>query len=190
MFRDVMEGGRVGELTTPESFKRNWGWLLALGVIWIVLGAIAVIAPFAATLATELLLGALFLVGGLAQVIQAFRCRDWPGILLHALGGMLAVVLGGVLVIFPLQGMLTLTLALSAFFIVAGGLKILYALNQRPLRRWGWILFSGVLGVVVGALIWMQWPGSAAWVLGILVGVELIVTGWWMVLVALAARRA
>lgn len=179
---------RNAALAEWGALRRNWGWLLALGIAWIILGSLAIIVPFAATLALELVLGAIFAVGGVAQIVQAFRCRGWRGFALHLLGGLLALVAGGLLLFFPLQGVLTLTLFLGAFFLIDGGVKIASALRHRPFANWGWLLFSGILGVAVGMLIWLGWPSSAIWALGLLAGIELIFSGWSMVMLALSAR--
>ncbi len=173
-----------------ERLRRNWKWLLTLGIVWIVLGSIAVVIPFTATLALELVLGAIFAVGGIAQLVQAFRCRGWRGLALHVVSGVLALVLGGMLLFFPRQGVLTLTLLLSVFFIIEGVVKVVSALQHRSFAYWGWMLFSGLLGIIIGVLIWLGWPSSAVWVLGLLVGIELIFSGWAMVMLAISVRSS
>ena len=171
------------------DLERNWRWLLALGIVWIVLGSFAIVMPFAAALALELVLGAIFVIGGLAQGFQAFHGRNDGAFMLHLFGGLLAVVLGGLLLFFPLEGVLTLTLLLSAFFIAEGAVKLLWAFQHRSLSSWRWVLFSGLLGIAAGLLIWFVWPGSALWALGLVVGIELIFSGWAMAMLAVAARR-
>jgi uncharacterized membrane protein HdeD (DUF308 family) len=133
-------------------------------------------------------LGALFLAGGIAQMVQAVRGRGGHGSILNFVGGLLALVLGSLLLFYPPQGVLTLTLALSAFFFVNGLLKLLWVAQHRFRRGWIWMLLSGLLGISVGAVIWLGWPGSAVWVLGLLVGVELLFSGWAIVMLALATR--
>lgn len=169
---------------------RNWPWLLGLGVLWICLGTLAIVMPFAATLAFELVLGAIFAAGGIAQLVQAFGCRGWRGFAVHAVAGLLALVLGGLLLFFPMQGIVTLTLFLSAFFLASGVLKIISAIQHRSFGSWGWMLLSGILGLAIGLLILFGLPGTAAWVLGLLVGIELIFSGWSMVMLAISARRS
>jgi len=170
------------------TLHHNWGWMLALGIVWVIIGALAIILLFAATLATTLTLGVLFGIGGVVQIVQAFSCRGWRGFGLHLAGGAIALILGALLLVFPLEGVFTLTIFLSAYFIVQGALKIISAFQSRPLRNWGWMLASGVLGIGIGLLIWIGLPGSAAWALGLLVGIELIFTGFAMVMLALSAR--
>ena len=172
-----------------QSVRDNWGWFLALGIFWIVMGALAIVLPFAATFAVALLIGALLGAGGIVQVVHAFRCKGWRGTALNGLIGLLSVVAGVLLLFFPLGGVLTLTLVLSVFFIAAGVFRTLAALQNRDLAGWGWMLFSGLLGIGVGLIIWLAWPESAVWALGLLVGIELTFSGWSMVMIALAARR-
>ena len=171
-----------------EELRANWRWLVGLGIVWMVLGALAIIVPFGATLAFELLLGAIFAIGGVIQIAQAFRLRNWKGYGMNMLGGSLALVLGVLLLFYPFQGVLTLTLFLGAFFIVSGILQVISALQHRELRNWGWILASGILGMVIGALILAGWPSTAVWAIGVLVGIELIVTGWSLLMIGLSAR--
>lgn len=171
-----------------EELRANWRWLVGLGIVWMVLGALAIIVPFGATLAFEILLGAIFAVGGVIQIAQAFRLRNWKGYGTNMLGGVLALVLGVLLLVYPFQGVLTLTLFLGAFFIVSGVVQVISALQHRELRNWGWILASGILGIVVGVLILLGWPSTAVWAIGVLVGIELIVTGWSLLMIGLSAR--
>jgi uncharacterized membrane protein HdeD (DUF308 family) len=188
MTQDTVQGQQAPSAGWA-GLKRHWGWMLALGILWIILGSLAIIMPFAATLAFELVLGGLLAFGGIAQVIQAFGCRGWRGFAMHLLGGILALVIGVFFLFFPIQGVLTVTLLLGAYFLAAGAFKIVTAIQHRTVRNWGWVMFSGLLSIAIGLVIWFAWPGSAIWVLGILVGVEFIFTGWSMVMLALSARH-
>ena len=173
-----------------EDLQAAWGWLLALGILWIILGTLAIIMPFAATLAVEMVFGVLFLIGGVAQLIQAFKAKGWGGAAFQVVSGLLALALGVILLLFPLQGVFTLTILLAAFFVAQGIVKIISAFRERPSSGWGWLLFSGLLGLVVGIIIWAGLPGTAIWVLGLLVGIELIFSGWAMVMIAMARKKA
>jgi uncharacterized membrane protein HdeD (DUF308 family) len=141
-----------------------------------------------ATLTIELLVGSLFLVGGIAQLVQAFTGRNWKGFALHILGAILAVVAGGLLLWSPLGGVITLTLLLIAYFIADGMFKIMLAFQVRPELNWGWLLFSGIIAMILAGLIWANFPGSAAWAIGLLVGINMIFGGWTLVMLAMAAR--
>ncbi len=180
----------TGPIPGLKEIHAAWGWLLALGILWIILGTLAIIMPFAATLAVEMVFGVLFLIGGIAQLVQAFRSKGWKVFALQVLGGLLALALGAILLFYPLQGVLTLTILLAAFFVAQGIVKIMAAFRQRPSAGWGWLMFSGILGVIVGVIIWAALPEAAIWVLGLLVGIELIFSGWAMVMIALAGKKA
>lgn len=173
-----------------RAIQRNWGWLLALGIVWTVLGLAALVAPLAASIAVDILIGILLVVGGGLQIAQCFDARDWEGILWHAIGGLFALAVGALLLLFPLRGVLSLTLLLGVFFLLDGLFK-LFAIPQHDSRRLRlWLGVSGGLSVLVAILIWVGWPGSAAWALGLLVGVGLIFTGLSMIVWSLEIRRA
>lgn len=172
------------------SADRTWRGLLALGILWLVLGLSALVLPFAATLAIELLIGIALVVGGIGQFVHASRDREWPSLALQLLGGALAVIAGGLLLLFPIRGIAALTLILGAFFVASGIWKIVIALHNRALPQWRWLLVSGVLGLIIGILILLGWPTSAIWAIGLLVGIEFTVTGAAMIALALAVRRA
>lgn len=176
-------------LLPRERLRDNWGWLFGLGVGWVAFGTLTVVMPHAAGLAIDLLLGAIFAAGGVMQLAQTFRCRGTGGTAAQALGGFLSLLLGSLLLFYPYQGLASLTLLLSAFFIVVGGFKVTAALQNRALKAWGWLLFSGLLAISVGVLIWLGWPSSATWAIGLLVGIELVFGGWSLMLLGLAARR-
>ncbi|MEW6360317.1 MAG: HdeD family acid-resistance protein [Planctomycetota bacterium] len=182
--RNAKDVGETAAGATP------WGWFFAFGVILLVLGTAAIAVPLAATVAVELLLGWVFLIGGVAQGVHAFHSRRWGGVILRLLNGALGVVVGLLLLANPLKGVLALTLLLAIFFFVAGALKIVAALQIRSLAHWIWVLVSGVIDLVLGGLIWQEWPGSAVWVLGMLAGISLIFNGWATIAFALAVRSA
>jgi uncharacterized membrane protein HdeD (DUF308 family) len=171
-----------------ETLSRNWGWLLALGILMIVLGALAIAAPYGATLAVQFALGWILVIGGIAEAIHAFMARGWGGFLLELLSAILYLVVGVLLLVNPVGGALALTIVLAVFLIVEGIFKIMMAMRVRDHRGWGWLLASGVLSVILGVLIWAEWPASGLWVIGLLVGIQLLFTGWSLVMLALAAR--
>jgi uncharacterized membrane protein HdeD (DUF308 family) len=171
-----------------ETLSRNWGWLLALGILMIILGAFAIAAPYGATLAVQFALGWILVIGGIAEAIHAFMARGWGGFLLELLSAILYVVVGVLLLTNPVGGALALTIVLAVFLIVEGIFKIMMAMRVRDHRGWGWLLASGVLSVILGVLIWAEWPASGLWVIGLLVGIQLLFTGWSLVMLALAAR--
>jgi uncharacterized membrane protein HdeD (DUF308 family) len=173
-----------------ETLTRNWGWLLGLGILMLILGVLVIGAPVAATIAFELLLGWVLVIGGIAHGVHAFMAQGWKGFLFELLSGILYLVVGIILLAYPLGGALTLTMLLVVFLIVEGVFKIVTGLRARPLNGWIWLVVSGVVSVILGGLIWAEWPSSALWVIGLLVGIQLLMTGWSLILLALAARAA
>lgn len=173
-----------------EALSRNWGWLLALGILMLILGVLLIGAPMVATLAVQIFLGWILLIGGIAQGIHAFMVREWRGFMLELLSGILYLVVGILLLNNPVQGALALTLVLAIFLVVEGIFKIVMGFQVRGHDGWVWLVASGVLSLILGAMIWSEWPSSALWVIGLLVGIQLLFTGWSLIMLALAARAA
>ena len=171
-----------------DALSRNWGWLLALAILLIILGLVAIAAPVYATFAVQVLLGWILIIGGIAQCVHAFTVRGWGGFLFELLSAFLYLAVGILLLVNPVEGALALTIVLAAFLLVEGVFKIVMAWRVRRHPRWGWLLASGILSLILGALIWAEWPSSALWVIGLLVGVHLLFTGWALTMLALAAR--
>lgn len=173
-------------LKEPE--KLIWHWLLGTGVFTILLGIAAILLPFIAALTIETLLAAIFIIAGATHIFHAFQCRQTKGLVLRLLAGVLYGLTGIILFAFPLKGVLTLTLLLAILFMVAGSFKIALAFYINPLPSWGWFLFSGIISVFLGILIWAGLPGTAKWAIGLLVGIELLFSGWSMVMFAFSIR--
>ena len=171
-----------------EALSRNWGWLLAFGILMIVLGVFAIGAPAVATIAVQIMLGWILVIGGVAEAIHAFMAQGWRGFLLELLSAILYLGVGILLLVNPVAGALALTVVLAVFLIVEGIFKVIMALRVRDHRGWGWLLASGLLSLLLGILIWNEWPVAGLWVIGLLVGIQLLFTGWSLVMLALAAR--
>jgi len=175
---------------TRQLIADKWGWFLALGIVLIVAGLAAIAFPLFSTIAAKIVLGWLFLIGGVMMVLHAFSTPGWQGFLWSLLIGILYVVAGGYLAFFPLTGLLTLAILLAMLFIAEGAFEIIMALRVRPHEGWGFLLLSGIAALLVGVLIAMDLPGSAVWALGLLVGINLLFSGWSYIFLALAGRRA
>lgn len=182
----TMRGTAV--MLTPEV-KQYRNWFLVLGIIMLVAGIAAIIFPYVASLAVELLLGWILVFSGAAGIVHAFRMAKWKGFMFSLLGALVSLGVGIVLLLYPLTGILTLTLLIAAFFLASGIFRIASAFRLRPFDHWGWLLTGGVLELVLAALIITQWPEAAAWVIGLLLGIDLVFTGWTMMMLAAAARR-
>ena len=176
--------------TVFGELKKKWGWLLALGVLLIVLGTVGLWMSFAMTLATVMMFGALLMLGGVFQLLNAFQIKSWKSVLWHVLIALLYIAAGIVIFTDPVFASLSLTIALAWILIAVGLLRILMALQLRPANGWVWPLVSGVISILLGAMILAQWPTSGLWVIGLFVAIEMIVNGWSSVFIALAARKA
>jgi uncharacterized membrane protein HdeD (DUF308 family) len=170
--------------------KRNWGWFLALGIVCVLAGIAAIAFPLVSTIAAKVALGWIFLAGGVLMIIHSFSASGWRGFLLGLLIGVLYVVAGGWLAFFPFTGIVTLTILLAALFLAEGVLEAIMAFRVRPHEGWGWLLLSGLVAVAVGVMIAMELPSSATWAIGLLTGINLLMTGISFVMLALAGRRS
>ena len=173
------------------SLHEHWVLYLVEGIILVVLGLIAIVVPPIATLAVELLFGWLFLLSGIVGLITTFWMRDAPGFWWSLLSGVLGIAAGIVLLVWPLSGVLSLTLVLIVFFSIEGIASVMYALeHKRELSgRWGFMLASGIIDLIIAAIILFGLPGSAAWALGLLVGINLAFGGAALIAMALHARE-
>ena len=170
-----------------NDLRHKWGWLLVLGLSMVILGTIALIIAPAATLGTVLVLGWLLVVSGVVEAIQAFRVRRWTGIFLHLIGGVLGILVGLLIVTHPVAGALVWTLLFASFFTAIGLFRIVAAIRLK-FPNWGWAAFDGAVTLVLGTLLWIDWPCSGLWFLGFAVGVSLLLRGWSYVMFAIAVR--
>lgn len=173
-----------------QKLKTSWIWLAVLGVISLIGGILALLNPFAATLAAVLLAGWTFLLFGILQVIQAFSTPGWPGFLWSLLIGVVTLAVGASLLFNPTGGALSLTVLVAVLFLVLGAVKVMYAFSLRPISGWGFAALSGVISILLGVMILSNYPWSAATVLGILLAIELLSNGVFLLIVALGLRNA
>ena len=169
------------------SVREHRGWFFGLGIAWVVLGALAILVPFVASVLSAVMFGWLMIIGGFFEGVHAFQNQRWGGFPWAVLEGVVLVVAGALVVAFPLTGTLTLTLILAAFFFAEGVLKIIRATQHRDLPAWGWLLFDGALSLVLGLMIAVGWPSTAVWALGLLVGIDLLFSGVSMLLIGAGA---
>ncbi|MEA2079036.1 MAG: HdeD family acid-resistance protein [Pseudomonadota bacterium] len=190
------ENKTAAETMGPElerlfgELGKNWGWILALGILFIILGTIGLGITFALTLTTVMFFGALLAVGGVLQIIDAFKCKGWKGVVLHVLIGLLYIAAALMLFTMPLAGSLVLTVMLGGAIAAVGILRIIMGFQMKGKKGWGWLVFAGLVSLLLGGIILFEWPATGLWVIGLLVAIELIIHGWSYVFMALAARRA
>jgi uncharacterized membrane protein HdeD (DUF308 family) len=175
-----------------NALHQHWKLYLAEGVMLLALGFIAIVIPPLATLAVTILLGWLLLISGIMGLITTFWMRAAPGFWWSLISAALAVLVGGSLLAMPASGAVSLTIVLVAFFIIEGVVSIMFALDHKREMsgRWGWMLASGVVDLVLGAMIFAGLPSTAAWAIGLLVGINMIFGGSALIGMALHARNA
>jgi len=167
----------------------HWRLFLIQGLFMMGLGFIAIVLPQISTLAVEIFVGWLFFIGGILRLLAVLHARNAPGFWWSLITAALACVLGAILITHVQQGVLSLTLALAIMFAVEGIGGILISLDYRPhVPNWGWTLLSGLVDLVLVYLIWQGWPGTAAWAIGLLVGINMLFVGLALVMTAISAR--
>jgi uncharacterized membrane protein HdeD (DUF308 family) len=175
-----------------SAIHEHWVLFLVEGIILMLLGAAAIILPVVATLAFTLIIGWLFLLSGAVGLVTTFWMRNAPGFWWSLISAVVGIAAGIVLIRWPISGTVSLTLVLIAFFIIEGIVTLLYAFEHRAQLsgRWGWMLASGIVDLILAGIIFAGLPASATWALGLLVGINLLFGGTAMIGMALAARSA
>jgi uncharacterized membrane protein HdeD (DUF308 family) len=178
------------ERAVESAIREHWVLFLIEGIVLLVLGIAAILVPIIATIALTILIGWLFLISGVVGLITTFWMRHAPGFWWSLLSAIVGIAAGIVLLLWPISGSLSLTLLLTAFFIVEGVASIMYAIEHRNQLsgRWGWMLVSGIVDLILAGLILAGLPGTAAWAIGLIVGINLLFGGVALVAMALQAR--
>ena len=179
------------ERRMASALREGWRLLLIEGIVLAVLGAAAIIIPPIATLAVDIVVGWQFLVSGILGLVMTYLMRHAPGFWWSLLSAVLAVAAGVVLIGWPANGIVSLTLLLIVFFIMEGVASIMYALDHRQdlPGRWGFMLASGIVDLVLAAIIYAGLPGTAAWAIGLMVGINMLFGGAALIALALQARH-
>jgi uncharacterized membrane protein HdeD (DUF308 family) len=172
-----------------QAIVANWGWFIAFGVLLIVGGTLAIIFPGISTLATSIALGWLLMAVGVLGLIHAFQSRGWEEVVWSGLIALLWLATGIVISFFPVAGAISLTILLAAAFIAEGVIELVWANRVRPGEGWQWVLVSGAVALLAGILIAFDLPSSALWAIGLLMGVNLLFSGWSFLFLGLAGRR-
>lgn len=172
-----------------NDIKHHTRWFTGLGVVFLVLGIAAIAFPFVATMSLEIAIGILFVIAGVAQAVQSFSIPRWAGFFLSLGLSALALIVGLLMLFYPLAGVITLTTLVAAFFFVTGILKTAFAFQVKPALGWGWLLIGGLLSLALGLLVLLQLSEAYPWFLGLLLGIDFIFTGIWMIALASRAKR-
>lgn len=173
---------------SKQQLKDNANWFLGLGIGLVILGTLAIIFSYLTTLFSVMYFGAFMVVVGLFESVKSFKMHLWSSFFLHLFLAVLYIVGGGFIVMYPAINAISLTLLLSLFFIVSGILKIIFALTCKTPHAF-WLLVNGLITLLLGVCILNQWPLSGLWVIGMLIGIETLFTGWTYIMLAAAAKK-
>ena len=160
-----------------RTVKRYSLWYLVQGGLMILAGILALVYPAISSVAVVFFIGWLLIFSGIFQGLSLIGARQVPHIWLQLISVALFIVVGALFLRNPGESLLTLTLLLIVFFLIEGISKVIFALTIRPFPNWGWVLLSGIVGIVLAFYLWASIPVSAAWLLGVLLGIELICEG-------------
>jgi len=166
------------EAIVADLTRASLGSVVVLGIATIIAGLLAVVAPFVAGASVTVLVAILMVAAGIARTIFAFKAESWGKGILAFFLGVITVFVGLFLFARPMMAMATLTLLLIAYFFADGIFEVIAAFKMRPLKGWGWMVFSGIASVVLGFMLAYEWPASSLWAIGVLVGIRLIFSGW------------
>jgi len=167
--------------------KKRVNGSLWIGAILIILGIVGIVIPSASTIVVETWVALMLVSGGAAKGVYAFQNRERGGFIWQLLLSTLYIATGVMLFFYPLTGVLTLTLLLGSFLLSEGVFELILAFRLRPQQNWTWVLVDGIVTLVLGGLIWFQWPFNAPWLIGTLVGVSVLSTGISRVMLSLNA---
>ncbi|MCY1023485.1 HdeD family acid-resistance protein [Pyxidicoccus sp. MSG2] len=160
-----------------EELRRHWGWFLVLGMALVLVGGFALRASVATSLVSVVMLGVAVIIGGVAEVVHAFGGRHSRGFTLHLLAGVLSVVVGALMVRSPVQGAVSITLLVTGWLAASGLFRIVTSMTTRQ-EGWGLELANGAVSLLLGVIVWGQFPGSAMWLIGTFVGIEILFRGF------------
>jgi uncharacterized membrane protein HdeD (DUF308 family) len=172
---DTLQNLRSSSDMAP--LRAKWGWIVALGVVYVVAGFVALGSVVMATVASVLVVGVMMIVAGVAEIISAFQIKSWGKFLIWALLGLLYIVAGFVTFENPLFAAVLLTLLLGASLVASGVVRIFLAFNMKRESPWIWVALSGVITLLLGLLILARWPINSIYILGLFLGIDLIMAG-------------
>jgi uncharacterized membrane protein HdeD (DUF308 family) len=170
-----------------EEIKKNSGLTLAAGIVVLLMGIFAMGSPFIAGVSLAIAVGFILIFGGAGQLVFALKARAG---LFSIILAVLTIIAGGYMVSNPGVALATMTMVLALYLVISGFFEVMMALQIKPVKGWGWVLFGGVISLLLGAMIWSQFPVSGAWTIGTLIGIKLFFSGWALLMFGLTARSA
>ena len=173
-----------------DIVKEHWKLYLFEGIVFLIIGFLAIAMPGVFSISFELVIGSLMLIGGLVQLYRSFKAHRHHGFVASAFGSVVFIIVGLLLLAFPLKGIMAITTLITICFLIDGCFRMLLAVQMRMHQPWLWYMFMGIIEVVIAVLIWNEWPSSALWVIGTLVGINLVFLGMTQIMVSLQARKS
>lgn len=181
-------GGLTRLFRDAERVRQNWGWFLLFGILLVILGGVAVSYSVATTLFSVVLFGALLTTTAVVQIIQAFMARKWSGVFLPVLVGILYGIAGLLCIFRPEMSAVSLTLIFSVLLFIGGLFKMITSLVMQ-FEQWGWVFFNGLITLLLGILIYSEWPISGLFIIGLFIGIDLILAGISWIVLSIAAKE-
>lgn len=182
--KDRMDSGLL------EALRQHSGWVIGVGIVLLVIGVLAVASPLVTGIAVTTAVGIYLVVGGVGQCLLAFRSGAFGRGIFVLLMGLVMLIAGGYMISQPVTALASITLFIAIYFLAAGVLMGIASLQLRPASGWGWMLANGVITLLLGWMLWKQWPLSGAWAVGVLFGIQLISSGSALVAIGSAVRKA
>jgi uncharacterized membrane protein HdeD (DUF308 family) len=187
---DIVSGLGFGPPPTLAPLRAKWGWIVALGIVYVIAGFIALGSVVTATAATVFVVGIMMIIAGVAEVISAFQVKTWGRFLFWLALGVLYIVAGFSAFGNPLLTAAILTLILGAALFASGLVRIFLGFNMQQGSPWMWVVASGVITLLLGLIILIHWPVSSLWTLGIFLGVDLVIAGASWIGLGVALKQA
>ncbi|MFI5093066.1 MAG: DUF308 domain-containing protein [Candidatus Acidiferrum sp.] len=178
----------MGDTSAATFVKKTVGWSIGLSVLMILAGILAIASPLAAGIAVNLVVAWLLVFSGCTHLVFAWHTRSAGGLLWELLVGILYIVIGVYLLMHPLAGLASLTIALAIYLSMEAILEFILSFMLRPLPGTGWLFFDGIVSLILAVMIWRTWPTSAPWIIGTLVGFSMLFSGTARLMLSLAAR--
>src|SRR3984893_15517954 len=188
--KKISEGANhMSTTSTAGIVRESLPWSIALSVLMIGAGLLAIALPTIAGIAVNIFVAWLLVFSGIVHLVFAWQTHSKRGMLWELLLGAVYVFIGGYMLLHPLLGLVSLTFALAAYLFAEGILELVLSFRLRPITGWGWLLFDGILTLILALMIWRVWPWSSEWAIGILVGISMLFSGVSRLMLSLAARR-
>jgi uncharacterized membrane protein HdeD (DUF308 family) len=187
---NTISASPFGSAETLAPLRAKWGWIVALGVVYVIAGVIALGSVVAATVASVFIVGIMMLIAGVVEVISAFQMKSWGRFFFWLILGALYIIAGFVAFENPLLTAVWLTLILGAALVASGIVRIYLGFTMRSDSPWVWVVISGLITLILGVIILAHWPVSSLWTLGIFLGVDLVFAGATWIGLGLGFRNA